>query len=113
MKKLLMLSAVAALVIAVVAVPALAATKSVKVGDDYFVAKGKIPTVTVKAGSTVKWNWTGKAPHDVRVTKGPVTFSSGNAKVKGSYSKKVTKKGTYKIVCTIHQPSMAMWLKVT
>jgi plastocyanin len=112
-KKLILLSAAALLAVAAVAVPALAATRSVKVGDDYFVSKGSKPTVSVKAGTTVKWVWAGKAPHDVVVTSGPQKFRSGNAQVKGSYSKKVTKKGTYKIVCTIHQPSMAMTLKVT
>jgi plastocyanin len=101
-----------------VAVPAVAAkpkpktkTKTIKVGDDYFVKDGKKPTVTVARGTTVKWNWKGTAPHNVTVTKGPAKFSSKTQK-KGSFSKKLTKRGTYKIVCTIHLPGMVMTLKV-
>jgi plastocyanin len=113
LKKLLLLATAVAVTAAAFAVPALAAsTKSVKVGDDYFVKNGTKPTVTVKAGTTVKWVWGGHAPHDVRVVSGPAKFAS-SVQVKGTFSKKLTKKGTYKLICTIHQPSMAMTLKVT
>ena len=111
MRKLLILMLIAA-TSAVLAVPALAATRSVKVADDYFVRKGSVPTVTVKKGTTVTWRWAGKEMHNVAVTKGPVKFRS-SFKSKGSYSKRVTRAGTYKIVCTIHQPDMAMKLRVT
>jgi plastocyanin len=89
------------------AVPALAATKSVQVKDNKFVAK----SITVKKGTTVKWVWKGEAPHDVAVTKGPAKFKS-SVKTSGSFSKKLTKKGTYSIVCTIHAPGMKMTIKV-
>lgn len=112
-KKSLVVLALAAALIVAFAVPALAGSgTTVKVGDNYFVRSGKAPTVTVKAGTTVTFKWSGHAPHDVRVTKGPNKFSSGNAKTKGTYRVKVTKRGTYKIICTIHQPDMAMTLKV-
>ena len=39
--------------------------------------------------------------HNVKVSKGPVKFGSGS-KTSGSYTKKVTAKGTYTIVCTVH-----------
>ena len=100
MRRLLILVPVA-LVSAVFAIPALAATKSVKVGDDYFVRSSGVPTVTVKRNDTVKWNFTGDSPHNVTVTKGPAKFKSKTME-SGSYSKKVTKKGLYTIVCTIH-----------
>lgn len=86
---------------AAVAVPAIAATKTVKVGDNYFVRSSGVPTVTVKSGDTVKWKWAGDAPHNVTVTRGPARFSSPT-KTSGTFSKKVTKKGLYTIVCTIH-----------
>jgi plastocyanin len=93
------------------AVPALAATKTIRLGDNYFVKKGTQPTITVKRGTTVKWIWPGSGvPHNVTVTKGPVTFRSPT-KTKGSYAKKVSKKGTYFISCTIHS-GMNMTLKV-
>jgi plastocyanin len=97
---------------AVLATQALAATRSVKVADDYFVRKGSVPTVTVKKGTKVTWRFAGKEMHNVAVTKGPAKFRS-SFKTSGSYSKRVTRTGTYTIVCTIHQPDMAMKLRVT
>ena len=111
MRKLLVAVFIAA-ASAILATQALAATRSVKVGDDYFVRKGSVPTVTVKKGTKVTWRFAGKEMHNVAVTKGPVKFRS-SFKSKGSYSKRVTRTGTYKIVCTIHQPDMAMKLRVT
>jgi len=111
MRKLLVVSIVA-VASAVLALPALAATRSVKIGDDYFVRKGSVPTVTVKKGTKVTWRWSGKDLHNLAVTKGPAKFRS-SFKSSGTYSKRVTRTGTYTIVCTIHQPDMAMKLRVT
>jgi plastocyanin len=111
MRKLLVASIIA-VASAALAVPALAATRSVKVADDYFVRKGSVPTVTVKKGTKVTWRWAGREMHNVAVTKGPVKFRS-SFKETGTYSKRVTRTGTYTIVCTIHQPDMAMKLRVT
>jgi plastocyanin len=79
--------------------PALAA--SIAVGDNYFVRDGGVPTVSVKKGAKVKWVWRGKSLHNVKVTKGPVKFGSPS-QTKGSFSKRVKKKGTYTIVCSVH-----------
>jgi plastocyanin len=106
MKKLVA-GGVAVVAAGALAVPALAATKTVQVKDNKFVAK----SITVKKGTTVKWVWKGKAPHDVSVTKGPAKFKS-SVKTSGSFSKKLTKAGTYTIICTIHQPDMRMTIKV-
>jgi plastocyanin len=95
---------------AALAVPAMAATRSVKVGDDYFVKSGSRPTVTVKRNDTVKWVWKGKSAHNVFVTKGPKKFHSKTI-ASGSFAHKMTAKGTYTIVCTIHS-GMEMTLKV-
>ena len=111
MRKLLVALLIAA-ASALLAVPALAATRSVKVGDDYFVRKGSIPTVTVKKGTKVTWRFAGKDMHNVAVTKGPAKFHS-SYKSSGTYSKRVTRTGTYTIVCSIHQPDMTMKLRVT
>jgi plastocyanin len=94
----------------VAATPALAATKTVKVGDDWFVKKGN-GSVTVKKGTTVKWKNVGDDPHSVTVDKGPVKFEKSTLFPGKTYSKKVTKKGTYKIICTIHN-GQKMTLKV-
>jgi plastocyanin len=113
MRKLLIL-ANALLVLAIpglLAAQALAATRSVKIGDDYFVRKGSTPTVTVKRGTKVTWRWTGKDLHNLAVTKGPTKFRS-SYKDSGSYSRTVRKAGTYSIVCTVHS-GMKMKLRVT
>jgi plastocyanin len=106
MKRLLAASAAVAVVAVVFAIPALAATRSVTVGDNFFRAK----SLTVRKGTTVTWTWRGKVKHNVTVRQGPVKFKSGT-KARGTYSKRLTKAGTYRIVCTIH-PGMAMTLKV-
>ena len=101
-----------ALILAIaLAAPAAAATRNVKVGDDYYVRAGSPPTVSVKKGTTVKWNWTGRRQHNVVVQRGPVSFQS-KLQRSGSYSRRMRRVGTYKIVCSIHQPDMAMTLKV-
>ena len=82
------------------AAPALAATH-VKVGDNYFVRKHGVPTVTVKKGTKVTWNFKGKSVHNTTVTKGPAKFRSPT-KSSGSYTKKVKKAGTYTLICTVH-----------
>jgi plastocyanin len=108
MKKLVATGAAAALAAGALAAPTVwAATKTVQVKDNKFV-----PTsITVKSGTTVKWVWKGSAPHNVTVTSGPKKFKS-TVKTKGSFSKKLNTKGTYKIVCTIHAPDMKMTVKV-
>ena len=84
--------------------PAVAATKSVKVGDNYFVRDGGVPTVTVNKGTRVKWVWRGKSLHNVKVTKGPAKFGSMSQR-SGSFAKKVKRAGTYTIICTVHGAS--------
>jgi plastocyanin len=107
MKKLVAAGAAATVAAGALAIPALAATKTVQVKDNVFVAK----KITVSKGTTVKWVWKGKAPHNVKVTKGPAKFGS-KTQVKGSFSKRLTKKGTYTILCTIHAPGMRMTITV-
>jgi plastocyanin len=98
-----------ALVIALVAAaPAAASTKNVKIGDDFFKPK----SITVHRGTTVRWNWKGRHEHNVVVQKGPRHFQSG-LKSEGHFARKLKKKGTYKIICSIHAPDMRMTIKVT
>ena len=111
MRKLIVAMLIAA-ASALLATQALAATRSVKIGDDYFVRKGSVATVTVKKGTKVTWRWTGKNLHNVTVKKGPAKFRS-SYKSSGSFSKTLRSTGTYTIVCSIHQPDMTMRLKVT
>jgi len=87
------------------ALPALAATTTVLVKDNRFSPS----TLTVNKGTTLRFKWTGKAPHNV-VGSGAATFRS-SIKTTGTYSKRLTKSGRYKIVCTIHS-EMKMSLRV-
>jgi plastocyanin len=93
------------------AAPAVAKTRNVKVGDDYFVRAGSPPTVTVSKGTTVKWNWRGSRQHNVTVQSGPRHFQSA-LKRSGSFKRTLRVRGTYRIVCSIHAPDMAMKLVV-
>ena len=111
MRKLLVVGLLAGLLAALLAaVPAFSKPKHIEVDDNYFVRKGAPPTVTVNSGAKVEWEWEGRNPHNVTVTKGPVKFHS-RTQSSGRYEKKLTRGGTYKIVCTIHAP-MKMTLKV-
>jgi plastocyanin len=94
------------------AVPALAATKSITVGDDYFIKKGG-GTVTVKRGTTVKWVFKGKSQHTVTGSGAGSFIDSGPARKRGTYAVKVNKKGTFKLICSIHGARQRMTLKVS
>jgi plastocyanin len=76
---------------------ALAATKSIKVGDNYYVRPKGVPTVTVSKGTTVKFNFRGSNPHTV------TRFSGPRFKTCSSTCKRTLKRrGTYRLYCTIH-----------
>ena len=83
---------------------AAAASTKVAVGDDYYG-----PTkLKVKPGTTVRWSWLtdNTNSHDVKLSKGPrgvKKFHSASAATDYTYSRKLAKAGTYKIVCTLHQ----------
>jgi plastocyanin len=96
-----------------VAVPAVARPqKSVAVGDDYFVRDGSPPPkITVAKGTRVTFRWQGESLHNVHARTGPITFKSAY-KRSGTFSKILTKRGTYAVYCDIHQPEMRLTIKV-
>ncbi len=108
LKRFAAVAIVPAVAAAALAVPALASSKktTIKLADNAFKPK----TATVRKGTTVTWAWTGKAPHNVSVISGPQRFRS-KVQTSGRFTRRLTKAGTYKIVCTIH-PGMALTLKV-
>ena len=100
----------------VFAAPALAAPskKTIKVGDNFFSPK----TLTVDRNSTITWKWPGADEagdvHDVALTRGPKgvrKFQSEAAATDYTYKRKLTKAGTYKLVCTLHE-EMRMTIRV-
>ena len=84
-----------------------AASRPIDVGDNYFSPKSK----TVQQHSTVTWRFVGEDVHNVTVKSGPVKFSSPS-KASGKYRRHMMRKGTYKIVCSIHEGRQKMTLKV-
>src|SRR5215210_4286670 len=108
MRKLLVAALIAAL--SAIFVSQAFAARTVKVGDDYFVRKGSPPTVTISKGTRVTWRWVGDDFHNVRVQRGPARFAS-DYQDSGTFSRKLRKRGTYKIICTVHA-GMRMTLKV-
>jgi plastocyanin len=107
MRTLILAAAVAALA----AAPATAATRTVRIDDNYFVRSDRVPTVTVGKGTVVKWRWYGSRRHNVVVERGPVTFRS-EKKRSGRFKRTMRVRGTYRIICEVHEPSMRMKLVV-
>jgi plastocyanin len=90
-----------------------AATKTVSVRDDYFGSnRDRPPTVRVSLNDTVRWRFVGRGEHNVVVTRGPRRFRSDLFSRGDTYRKKLRARGTYRIVCTVHQPDMRMTLRV-
>jgi plastocyanin len=83
-----------------------AATTTIRLIDNKFRPAKK----TLRRGTTVRFQWAGKNPHNVFVFSGPSTFHSPT-QTKGTYRKRLTKKGTYQLGCTIHA-GMLLTLKV-
>jgi plastocyanin len=104
MKKLIALAAT--VVVAIAAVPALAATKTVRVDDNVF----RPDSMTVNRGDTVRFRWVGDALHNVRRTSGP-SFRNISNRTSGTVSRRLTRRGTLRLVCSIH-PGMDMRIRV-
>ena len=102
--KLIALGAAGALAIA--AVPAFAATKTIRVDDNVFSPK----STSVSKGTTVKFRFVGEAPHNVKRTGGP-RFTAISNRRSGTISRKLNTRGTLKLTCTIH-PGMDLSIRV-
>jgi plastocyanin len=114
MKRLIaVLVAVAVAAVAFVAVPAFAATKTVKVGPGTSFGP---KSLSIKSGDTVRFRWTGSLPHDVVITKGPGIHGKkkiSGIRTSGVVPKRFNTKGTYTILCQVHAPTMKMTIKVS
>jgi plastocyanin len=103
MRKFTALFAVIALVAAVFAVQAFAAT-----GVTWKIGTNK--TVNIHRGGTVKWTWGDSSPHNVK-GKG---FSSRVLTGKGkTYSHTFRTRGRFTIICQIHPTTMKTVVKVS
>lgn len=100
-RRLVIGASIAAVAVVGVAAVSLGATRTIKVGDNYFVRSSGVPGVTVKRGTVVRWRWVGGRPHNVRVSRGPVRFRSRTQR-SGTYRKRIFTTGRYVIICSIH-----------
>src|SRR4051794_13096807 len=95
----IVLALAAVVVCAAFAVPALAATKRVSVGPSESFSPRSL---TLARGTEVTFRWTGDEPHNVVVTSGPVRFRTPVRRAGATVTKRFTRAGTYRIVCTLH-----------
>jgi hypothetical protein len=73
------------------------------VGDEFF----RPGRVVVRRGQTLSWRFSGQEPHSVSVANGPRGFSSIYwGRTSGTYSVKLTVKGTYRLTCLVHPTTM-------
>lgn len=100
MRTLLAVILVAA-VTAGLATTSVGARRTVRVGDNWFVRPSGVPSVKIDRGEIVVWRFIGRRRHNVTVRRGPVRFHSPT-KRSGTYRRRLTRRGTYVIVCTIH-----------
>jgi plastocyanin len=96
------------------AAPAQAATKTVRIYDNYFLKDD----LKVKRGTIVKWRWPGVYEagdvHDVKLKSGPKgvkKFHSEAAATDFSFKRKLKVAGKYRIICTLHE-EMKMQIRV-
>ena len=88
-------------------------TRKVTVNDNYY-GPSKL---TVHVGDTVDWHWTDEVTdvHDVKLNsapKGVKKFASDPLASGDDFKRKLTKAGTYKIICTFHEEEMKMTITV-
>jgi plastocyanin len=77
------------------------------VGDFAFV-KGR---VLVRRGTRFTWRFLGPSGHNVTLASGPVGFSSPTVE-RASWSHRFTRRGVYKLYCSLHPVSMTQVVRV-
>ena len=81
----------------------------IKIADNYFAPD----TLTVAAGSPIRWEFRGSKPHTVTVANGPRGFSSlYSGLTSGSFTFTPTVPGTYRLTCLVHPTTMGQTIKV-
>jgi plastocyanin len=108
MKRLIAVLVAVIAVAAAIAVPALAATKTVRVGPQN---RFGTSSLSVKRGDTVVFRWTGGLRHNVRISAGPQRGTIAGVRRSGAVSRRFTRAGRYTIVCDLH-PGMTLRLRV-
>jgi Tol biopolymer transport system component len=87
---------------------AAAAGPTITVRDNEFLRGDRArPTVRVRRGTLLTWRWRGQESHNVTVRSGPARFRSPT-RTRGTLRRRLTARGSYRIVCTLHAPGMRM-----
>jgi plastocyanin len=107
MKRLIALLAVAAAA-AALAVPAFAATRTVNVGPRFRFGP---QALTIHRGDSIRFVWRGRLFHDVVRRRGPA-FRNIGLRRRGTFVRRFTRRGTYLLICRIHQPTMRLRIRV-
>jgi dipeptidyl aminopeptidase/acylaminoacyl peptidase len=87
------------------------AAPRISILDNAFVRGREGPTLTVRPGTVVTWRWRSQSSHNVTVRSGPERFRSPT-RSRGVFARRLTRAGTYRIVCTLHSPGMGMTVVV-
>lgn len=78
-------------------------------GDTFFSRRN----VSVPAGATVRWRFPSKFTlHDVTVADGPEGFAAPHLRGGRVFKKTLTRKGTYKLFCSLHPVAMTQTVRV-
>ena len=78
------------------------ATRGVSVRDDFFRPK----RIAIDSGDRVRWTWREDGDHNVRfrrVPRGASRSPGSRTKTSGTFSRRFTRRGSYRYVCTIHE----------
>ncbi|HEX6115648.1 MAG TPA: plastocyanin/azurin family copper-binding protein [Solirubrobacterales bacterium] len=75
---------------------------TVTVGDRFF----SEPNIEVRKGAEIEWDFKGSELHNVTLANGPVGIGSPNLDDGRTYSRKLKKKGTYRLFCALHPVQM-------
>jgi Tol biopolymer transport system component/plastocyanin len=83
----------------------------VSIVDNAFVRGHEAPTLSVRSGTAVTWRWRSQSSHNVTVRSGPERFRVAT-RSRGAFARRLTRAGTYRLVCTLHSPGMRMTIVV-
>ena len=100
MKRATVVALAAVLAVAIGVLPSLAASRTVKIKDNFF----SPASLSVSKGTTVTWRWAGSNPHNVTVTSAPrgVRHFHSTTKTSGTFARTLSRAGTYRFMCTVH-----------
>jgi Stress up-regulated Nod 19 len=67
--------------------------------------------LSLRRGASFRWRFLGRERHDVTLASGPVGFASPSVS-SGSFSFRFTRRGTYKLFCSLHPTRMTQIISV-